>query len=169
MLSQDYNDKDAISEHTLTKYVVSAVLLLSLFFAISKIVNDIIADTEQLAFDLKRERLERALTYIQQSWNQKGQPKKFTAVFQYPSGETKKLTVNVNQFGWPLNVGRVEQTLDCDNLWRHLVITPDNQQSEPLEIQIGQTRNTCRFSKIFDNNEIWEVEYNIENGRLVIK
>lgn len=166
MLQRDYNDKDAIGEHLLTKYLVSAVLLGVTFFAGLRIMNDMVAEAELLSYEIKQERLERALAFVHQHWNQRGQPSKLSLTLQFQDGKTLKQVIHVSDQGWPTNVGRAEPGLDCDNLWRYLVLEQNNEPLAHEGIEVGQTRHTCLFAKQFDNNRTWKVEYNTENGRL---
>ena len=169
MLSPDYNDKDAISEHLLTKYLVSGVLLASVFFAGMKIMNDVIDEAEHLSYEIKQERLEGALSYVHQQWNQRGRPDKMTLSFHFQDGAELSQKVLVNHFGWPINIGGEDIALNCNNLWRFLVLEQVTLDVDIEGIEIGQTRHTCLFAKHFGKNRTWMVEYNTENGRLVNK
>lgn len=171
MFRQQYTDNDAITGHTLTKFVVSAVLVLSLLFGGLKVFNLIISDTELLTFELKQERLERALGYIHQQWNQRGQPKQLKLKFQFNNGESYNWVVNVNKFGWPLVIGDLRNeaviNLDCDNIWRFLVLEQTNDLAGLDGVHVLQSRNKCQFEKKLGKQRLWKVEYNTENGRLL--
>jgi hypothetical protein len=168
MLRQQYNDKNAITEHTLTKYVVSALLLSSLMYAGLKLFNEIVSDAELLTYEMKQERFERALAFVHQNWNQRGQPTKLTLTFQFIDGKQQDWKVNVNKFGWPISVDQPHSKLNCDNIWRYLVL--EQPQVRELDgVQVIQTRHVCRYEIRFSKNRVWNVEYNTENGRLVNK
>ncbi|MDO6718114.1 hypothetical protein Q4575_01810 [Psychrosphaera sp. 1_MG-2023] len=171
MFRQQYTDNDAINGHTLTKFVVSAVLVSGLVFGGLKAFNLIISDTELLTLELKQERLERALAYIHQQWNQRGQPRQLTLKFQFSTGELYNWVVNVNKFGWPVVIGDskgdVVKNLDCDNIWRFLVLEQTNEPVDLDGVQVLQSRNKCQFEKKLSKQRLWKVEYNTENGRLL--
>lgn len=167
MLQQFDSDQYALSEHLLVKYVVAGVLLLCLIYAGLRLLNSVVEDTEQVAIEMKQERLEQALSFVHQHWNQRGQPPKLTLTFQYQNNVVRDYIVHVNKFGWPVNVGQNNQQLHCENIWRYLVLDQQVEKAKLNNVQIVQTRHTCQFEQGYGKNKQWHIVYNTENGRLL--
>ena len=140
----------AMTERPLFRYMFSALVLTVIFAAAVKFMDKLYDDAAQFEFELLSDRLTSSVNFVHRSWLSRGRPSRMHLMFNVEQTESKRLLIQVNRFGWPINVDANKHELNCENVWRYLAKTiEENEMAESgVKVETKQTEGRCLYQRL---------------------
>ncbi|MDU0113683.1 hypothetical protein RT723_12025 [Psychrosphaera aquimarina] len=166
---------DSLMDRSFVRVLVAAGIIAVLFYIAVRSFLGIINEVEEFKYDLLAERFSISMDYARREWIIRGKPDSLTLEYYIDQQAinnkiNKKLLLQINEFGWPINVASESRELDCLNLWMYFAHEEqDNKTVENLteQLDVKRINNNCHYlhKEKFPNQLMFS--YNSSNGQVV--
>lgn len=160
----------SITERPLIRFLITGLILAVVFYMALRYMDKLYSDAEVFKYDLLAEEFESSINLVRMGWNERGRPSRFRMQFQFDDLQIQRLVVRVNKSGWPINVASDNTDIDCLKLWQYFAehLTVPEGDFVPL-VDIDKQQNMCTYRKTKADKTIWTMNYNTQNGRVLIE
>jgi hypothetical protein len=156
-------------ERTIFRTLTGLGLVAVLFYFVINAINSVMNDVVESKYDWVAERFVLSINYIHKEWVLKGAPSSVDLTYYLNKTDTAKITVQLNQAGWPTNVSAAERELNCLNLWMLFAHEESHNQSImdlTTELEIEQLNNECEFFHLDNGQRKLIFKYSALNGTI---
>ena len=160
---------DAIMERTFFRNLTGLGLAAVLFYFAINAINSVIDEVVESKYDWVAERFVLSMNYIHKEWVLNGTPGSVDLTYYINKTESARITVQLNEQGWPTNVSDTESELNCLNLWMLFAHEESHNQSImdlTTELEIEQQNEKCSFFNGKDGQRELIFNYSAVNGAI---
>lgn len=160
---------DAIMDKALFKNLVGGAIAIGLFYIATQAFSQLIDDVVESKYEWVAERFTLSIGHIRKEWVYKGKPSALPFDYHLSLDETVEITVQFNQYGWPVNIDPKSQALNCMSLWM-LFAHEEAHRESMLDLtsylSVEKKPNGCEYHYRKGSQDDLVFSYNIQSGRV---
>lgn len=160
---------DAIMERALFRNLIGGGLMVALLYVATQAFSGFIDEVVESKYEWVAERFTLSVGHIRKEWVYKGKPRVLQLDYHASREETMKITVQLNSFGWPVNIDSVEQNLNCMSLWM-LFAHEEAHTKSMLDLtsflSVESKVKGCEFFYEKAGQKEMIFSYNVQNGKV---
>ena len=149
--------------------IIGICIAISLFYFATTAFDDVIDGVVESKYEWVADRFTRSVNHIHKEWMITRRPKTMVLDYYFDEETTQKITVQLNKYGWPLNVSETDKRLNCLNLWMLFAHEVDHAESmmdltADLDVQTGS--NQCTYFHQSSDVRKFLFDYDLRTGKV---
>lgn len=160
---------DTAMDRPFVRIIIGLGIIITLFYFATKAFDDVIDGVVESKYKWVSDRFIRSVNHIHKEWMINHRPKKVVLDYFVDESTSSKITIQLNRYGWPLNVSGSDRELNCLNLWMLFAHEIGHSQSImdlTSDLKVEQSDIGCNYYHDVDSELKFLFGYELTTGKV---